>query len=96
MGPPREAPKSLMMFWPFVAAKAGRAFSALVVFCSNKRPCRSFWPDFVIAVTLVTSPNSALFSTMLNFISAIDSTDGSAGEFCTPKAGELALMPSML
>ena len=49
-----------------------------------------------MVVTLVTSPNSARLFTRLNFISAIDSAEGSAGEFCTPNAGEFALIPSML
>src|SRR5439155_13964475 len=95
MGPPTEAPKSLMMFCAFEGEKYGRAFSDAVVFIQNSRPCSAFVPDLVMTVALVTSPNSARLFTRSKRISLTDPSDGSANEFWTPNSGELALTPSI-
>src|SRR5262245_14673995 len=95
MGPPIEAPKSLMMFWALLGEKYGRALSEAVVFIQNSRPCNSLVPDLVITVALVTSPNSARLLTISKRISFTEPREGSAKEFCTPNKGELALTPSI-
>src|SRR5688500_15574773 len=76
IGPPTDTPKSLMMFFALLGEKYGRAFSELVVFNQNSRPCKSFVPDFVMTVAFVTSPNSARLLTMSKRISLTDPIEG--------------------